>query len=58
VFVYIQVFLFKFKNVIFGNDVPYTQKATEVLEMVVTQLLAKFRRRTTRRLGGVWKQKK
>jgi len=26
--------------------------------MVVTRLRAKFRRRTTRRLGGVWKQRK
>jgi len=26
--------------------------------MVVTRLRAKFRRRMTRRLGGVWKQRK
>jgi len=42
----------------FGNDDPYRhKKPTEVLDVVVTRLRAKFRRRTTRRLGGVWKQK-
>ena len=32
-------------------------KTTEVLDMVVMRLRTKFRRRATRRLGEVWKQK-
>jgi len=34
------------------------QEPTEVLDMIVTRLCFKFCRRTTRRLGAVWKQKK
>jgi len=37
---------------------PIDTKTNRSLDAVVTRPRAKFCRRTTRRLGGVWKQKK